>query len=160
MDRTALGTGLLPSVLDRLTDADSEGTAAVRGYTAAEMMEAIRRDLEDLFNTHQSDPQVPEAFAEVRRSVAAFGLPDLPTLSERTGGRPEEMRGVIHDVVVRFEPRLKDVRVVLAEAEPRENRRVRFHIEARLNVEPSPEVAFETVLELVTGHASIRSGEG
>ena len=33
---------------------------------------------------------------------------------------------------------------------------MRFHIQARLNVDPSPEVGFETVLELTTGHASVK----
>jgi predicted component of type VI protein secretion system len=34
--------------------------------------------------------------------------------------------------------------------------RVLFHIDAELRVNPAPAVAFETVLELTTGHASIR----
>jgi hypothetical protein len=37
---------------------------------------------------------------------------------------------------------------------------VRFHIDARLNVDPAPEVSFETVVELITGHASIKTSEG
>jgi type VI secretion system protein ImpF len=150
----------MPSVLDRLTDPESQGTSWQRGYSPQQMMEAVRRDLEDLFNTHQADADVPEAYEEVRRSIATFGLPDLPSVTARTGGRPEEIRRLIADVVARFEPRLRDVRVVLSESESKDGRRVRFHIEARLNVEPSPEVAFETVLELATGQASIRSGGG
>ncbi len=38
-------------------------------------------------------------------------------------------------------------------------RRVRFHIEARLAVDPCPEVAFDTVLELTTGRATIATAE-
>ena len=37
---------------------------------------------------------------------------------------------------------------------------VKFHIDARLRVEPSPEVGFETTLELTTGHASIKASKG
>ena len=35
-------------------------------------------------------------------------------------------------------------------------RRVRFRIDARLCVDPAPEVAFDTVLELMTGHYSVK----
>jgi predicted component of type VI protein secretion system len=44
--------------------------------------------------------------------------------------------------------------------EKNHERTVRFHINARLTVDPAPEVAFETVLELMTGHTSVqRSGD-
>jgi predicted component of type VI protein secretion system len=49
--------------------------------------------------------------------------------------------------------------VILLGTGEKEERRVRFHIEAGLNVDPSPEVAFETVLELATGQTSIRTDE-
>ena len=32
---------------------------------------------------------------------------------------------------------------------------IRFRIEAELNVDPAPEVGFETVLELTTGRATV-----
>ena len=35
-------------------------------------------------------------------------------------------------------------------------RTVRFHIDARLCLDPAPEVAFDTILELTTGHYAVR----
>ena len=39
------------------------------------------------------------------------------------------------------------------------DRSVRFRIEARLSVDPAPEVAFDTVLELTTGHYSVNPSQ-
>jgi predicted component of type VI protein secretion system len=36
---------------------------------------------------------------------------------------------------------------------------VYFHIEAKLRMEPSPPVAFETILELAQGRHIVRQGE-
>src|SRR5205085_2465499 len=46
--------GLMPSVLDRLVDPASAGTEGQRGYTLNQMMEAVRKDLEELLNTRQT----------------------------------------------------------------------------------------------------------
>ena len=45
--------GLMPSVLDRLIDAESAGTPTRQGYTLSQMEDAVRRDLEDLLNTRR-----------------------------------------------------------------------------------------------------------
>jgi type VI secretion system protein ImpF len=158
MARVNVNPGLMPSLLDRMIDPESEGTAWQRGYSPRQMMEAVRRDLEDLFNTHQSELDIPEGYEEVRKSIVAYGLPDLPSIYAVAAERRQDIRQLIADVIARFEPRLRDVRVIMVESKEVE-RRVRFHIEARLNVEPSPEVAFETILELTTGQASILPGE-
>src|SRR4051812_22688002 len=116
MARPASTPGLTPSVLDRLVDPESMGTTWQRGYSPQQMMEAVRRELEDLFNSHQSDGDIAEHFNELRESILAYGLPDLPSVAARSRGRPQEMRRIVSDVIARFEPRLRDVRVVLDEA--------------------------------------------
>jgi type VI secretion system protein ImpF len=158
MARAAANQGLTPSVLDRLIDPDSLGTSWMRGYSPQQMMEVVRRDLEDMFNSHQSDTDVPETYTELRNSIEAFGLPDLPSLVTRTSGHSEAIRRAIAEVIARFEPRLRDVVVTLHGSGAKDSLRARFHIEARLNVDPSPEVTFETVVELTTGHTQIRAG--
>jgi type VI secretion system protein ImpF len=158
MARLTANQGLIPSLLDRLIDPDSDGTSWQRGYTPRQMMEAVRRDLEELFNTHESTANVPESYTELLSSVFAYGLPDLPSLYNSSINRRQDIPSVIASVVERFEPRLRDVRVVMVDAGATGDRKVRFHIEAGLNVDPSPEVAFETILELATGQASIRAG--
>ena len=49
----------MPSVLDRLIDPDSDGTAWQRGYGVEQMIDAVRRDLEDLLNTHRIVADIP-----------------------------------------------------------------------------------------------------
>ncbi len=149
----------MPSLIDRLTDPDAGGSGTVRGYGHAQMMDSVRVDLEALFNTHDPSHSIPVEYVEVRSSIVAFGLPDLPSLSLAAEFRPQDIAHLIEEVIARYEPRLRDVRVMIVDPgdAPREHR-IRFHIEARLNVDPSPEVEFETILELSTGQATIRPG--
>lgn len=153
--REAIPDRLLPSILDRLLGGDSD----LDGYGLDEMYASVRRDLEDLLNTHAPPIEVPEGCDLLRRSVATYGLPDMASLlvaSERDG---VALSRVLEDILARFEPRLRDVRV-LREAEPDDAKlfRMRFQIEARLAVEPYPSVAFQTVLEIASGRTSVTGG--
>jgi type VI secretion system protein ImpF len=150
---------LMPSLIDRLADPDLSGPGMLADFDVTRMMDSVRRDLEDLFNSHDPIGPVPAEYREVRSSILSYGLPDLPSLTSSTGFRKEAVGRVIEEVIARHEPRLRDVRVVMAEpGGDLVRHRIRFHIEARLNVDPSPEVEFETILELSTGQASIRPG--
>lgn len=149
--------GLLPSILDRLIDPDSEGTSFRHGYSIDQIVDAIRRDLEELLNAHPPYLEIPEDWPELRKSLLTFGLPDLVSATIQTPGDKEELGRTVEEIVQRFEPRLRNVRAVLAEGGPGNERDVRFHIEAELNVDPAPTITFETVLELTTGQAKIES---
>src|SRR5262245_50855738 len=46
--------GVTPSILDRLIDPESAGTEWRHGYGIDQLLEVVRRDLEDLLNTRQS----------------------------------------------------------------------------------------------------------
>jgi type VI secretion system protein ImpF len=150
---------LMPSVLDRLIDPESGGTAWRRGYGVAQIVDVVRRDLEDLLNTRQSHQHLPPEYTQVHNSLVAFGLPDLAALEAHTPQQRQEIGSVIERIIARFEPRLRNVRARMIDA-GQKDRKVRFHIDARLNVDPAPEVSFETVVELITGHASIKTSEG
>jgi type VI secretion system protein ImpF len=151
--------GLMPSLLDRLTDPGSGGTGWRRGYGLEQMVEAVQRDLEDLLNTRQSGAGPPEEFAEVRNSVLAYGFPDLSSLNAITPQQRDAIGRLLEDVIARFEPRLRDVRATVIEAGDGKRPTASFRVEARLCVEPAPEVAFETVLELTTGHCSVKPSQ-
>ena len=161
---TPLAQGLMPSLLDRIIDPDSLGADATRGYTVAQMRDAVRRDLEDLFNTHTPGVNIPAEYREVHSSVATYGLPDIAWVSSVKGFQGRDLAAIIEQAIHLHEPRLRDVQVVvITEGDKRDgpaDKRVHLHIEARLNVDPSPEVEFETVLELTTGQASIREELG
>lgn len=149
--------GLMPSLLDRLIDPESGGTAWRRGYGIEQMMDSVRRDLEELMNTRQSNTGMSEEFVETKRSVIAYGLPDLTSLDASTPQQREDIGRVIETVVAMFEPRLKDIRASMIDSgEKSKDRRVRFHIDAKLRVDPAPEVAFDTILELTSGHTDVK----
>jgi type VI secretion system protein ImpF len=159
MARPDLPPALMPSVLDRLIDPESGGTARRRGYSAEQVVDAVRRDLEDLLNTRRTFSVPAGDYPEVANSVVAYGLPDLASLNAYTPQQREAIGRVIEGAITQFEPRLRDVRATLKDPGADTQRTVRFHVDARLAMEPAPEVAFETILELTTGHASIRPSE-
>jgi type VI secretion system protein ImpF len=142
---------LLPSLLDRLIDPESAGTAAKPGYTVEQMFLVVRRDLEDLLNTRQGHHDFPPEYKEVTTSVQAFGVPDLVSFNALTTGQRQEIGVVVEAMIARFEPRLRDVQVTLVEGRESGEYRLRFHVNAKLALDPAPEVAFDTILELSTG---------
>jgi type VI secretion system protein ImpF len=149
--------GLMPSLIDRLIDPDSGGTAARQGYGVNQMTEAVRRDLTDLLNTRQSDQGVPSEYRELLQSIFGFGLPDLTSLNGSTPKERDEISTAIETIISRYEPRLKDVRATVLDPKDSLERTVRFRVDARLCLDPAPEVAFDTVLELTTGHYDVKS---
>ena len=151
--------GLQPSILDRLIDPESAGTSILIGYDERKMLNAVRRDLEELLNTRQTHVGLPEAYAQIHRSIVAYGLPDLLTMEAITSKHRETIADRIRKIIEQFEPRLKDVRVSYVPGENKTERSIRFKVDARLCVDPSPDVAFDTVLELSSGQYAIKPNE-
>jgi type VI secretion system protein ImpF len=151
--------GLMPSLLDRLIDPEAVMSPDRQGYSVAQMIAAVHRDLEDLLNTRQTAAGLPADFAEVRRSVVAYGMPDLTGLPAVTPDQRAEIGRVLEALIQRHEPRLRDVKATLLDPGQQVQRTVKFRVEARLNVEPAPEVAFDTILELTTGHSTVSRPE-
>ena len=157
MSRAQSQQGLTPSIIDRLIDPESGGTAWRRGYGVEQMVDAVRPDLEELLNTRQSHQGLSEEYVEVNRSIVAYGLPDLISLNAVTPQQREEIGRVLEAIIGLFEPRLKEVRVHLVDPGDGKQRTVKFRVDAKLCVDPAPEVAFNTILELATGHYSVTS---
>ncbi len=147
---------LLPSFLDRLLDPESMG-GRVAGYDHRQMMDAVRADLEELLNAHQSYPDIPTAYTEVRRSILTFGLPELSGYDCSSLQQRGDLARTIQGLVVRFEPRLRNVRVTVHGERGKGGLVMQFRIDAELNVDPAPEVGFETILELTTGRMTVTS---
>jgi type VI secretion system protein ImpF len=144
--------GLQPSLLDRLIDPESLGTAIMTGYTVEKMYAAVLRDLEDLLNTAHTAHTIAPEFPETLDSVAAFGLPDLTSIEAISPDQRATIGKAIKKAIERFEPRLKQVKVTLLNADKAELMgSVKFRIDARLTVDPAPEVAFDTILEMGSG---------
>ncbi len=156
MARPDPNQGLMPSVLDRLIDPDSSGTAWRRGYGVEQMTAVVLRDLDDLLNTRQSFDEVAAGYRELYRSVFSYGLPELTSLDSVTPQQREQIGRVIEAVIALHEPRLRDIRATLVDPGEGKDRTVRFRIDARLRLDPAPDVAFDTVLELTTGHYTVQ----
>lgn len=151
--------GLMPSVLDRLLDPESGGTAANHGYRVDQMFAVVQRDLEDLLNTRQTHMDLPREYVELHHSVFSFGVPDLTSLNAVDIEDRENIARLIETIIGKHEPRLRDVKVRLVQVEGQHlDRKVRYHVEAKLNLDPAPEVAFDTILELSTGQYAIQAG--
>ena len=150
-----------PSLLDRLTDTDPRSSADPR-VTYAESVRrfkaSIQRELEWLLNTRRIPVPVPaDWFEQLPRSVYYYGIPDITSLARDSA----DSRGILlHDVeqaIAAFEPRLTDVRIAVVETEGEQFRReLRFHIEATLRMDPTPEqIIFDTVLNFASGEYDV-----
>ena len=145
---------LLPSFLDRLLDPESMG-GRLAGYDHRQMMDAVRGDLEDLLNARLTAQDLPPEFEETALSVVTFGLPDLCGYDVSGHAARTDLVRVVSNAIERFEPRLRRIRVSIMDDKTKGGLSVRFRVEAELNVDPAPEVGFETVLELSTGRATV-----
>lgn len=143
--------GLLPSIIDRLIDPESAGTAILTGYTVEKMYQAVRRDLEDLLNSVHTANDIPPGMNEVRDSIVGYGLPDLTSVESISTDQRATIGRTIQKAVERFEPRLRRVRVTLLKQADELRLSLKFRIDARLAVDPAPDVAFDTILEVGTG---------
>jgi len=145
--------GLAPSILDRLIDPESAGTAIMTGYSSEKMYRAVLRDLEDLLNTRRTAGKLPADLDEVADSIVAYGLPDISSAEAGSTSARQDIATAIRAVIERFEPRLQDVTVVLLNPEDDiVKQSVKFRVDARLAVDPYPDIAFDTILEMGTGH--------
>ena len=154
-----LPPALMPSLMDRLLDPNSMGTQAQPGYTLTQILDSVRDDLEELLNTRRSYQVMEKQFPELARSVATYGLADLTSIGGSTPGKQDEIGRMIEKAIGLHEPRLRNVRARVVRSRA-VDLRVRFHIDAELRVDPAPAVAFETVVELTTGHVAISEGAG
>jgi type VI secretion system protein ImpF len=149
--------GIMPSMLDRLIDPESAGTAWRHGYGEEQVVSAVLRDLEDLLNTRPAYEGPAEEFPEVQKSIVAFGLPDLGMFTINSPEQRALLGQALENAITRFEPRLCEVRATLLDSGKSKDRHVRFRIDAKLNMYPSPEVTFETVGDLLTGRYTVQA---
>jgi type VI secretion system protein ImpF len=105
----ALRHRLQPSLLERLTDEapeQREEARETRGISDAQLRESVRRDLAALFNTTHIEASLDlREFAEVRRSILNYGIPDLAGRSLSSIDL-EQLTQVLQRTIEVYEPRL------------------------------------------------------
>jgi type VI secretion system protein ImpF len=138
------------------------------------LREAVRRDIEVLFNTERFEsnlmlsdrefamaPDSPpslEGLEEVRRSVVNFGVPSFSGRSSRDFDR-DRLAREIKEILGMFEPRLKrsSINVVV---KTDEKTGLRIDIDALLIMSPAPErLRLRTMIDLDNGRAITLSEE-
>jgi type VI secretion system protein ImpF len=141
------GSKTRASILDRLIDSEPEVSTepvqsrftSIRQFTAQ-----VRRDIENLLNTKNYAWLTECESPELRNSLYFYGLPDFTAQNPGSLLATDRLRQEVEKAIARFEPRLKNVRVV-AEAGEKEEKTVGFRITGLLMVEPAPEpVSFDT----------------
>lgn len=154
MARSTTETLVTQSVLDRLIEV--EDWPSTRSQSTRFFRDALKRDLEWLLNTRQ--PPLPELanWPAAKASVINYGLPDISALGLSSAADHRALRIAIETCLRNYEPRLTDVRVTLQGSDT-VDRRLRFHIEGNMKLDPSPEeIAFDTVLELSSGEYKVK----
>jgi type VI secretion system protein ImpF len=152
--RSTTETLVTQSILDRLTEVEEWPTT--RSQSTRFFRDGLKRDLEWLLNTRQPPlPQIAQKPA-VKASVINYGLPDISALGFASTADQRSLRIAIETCLRNYEPRLMDIRVTL-ESSDTTDRRLRFHIEGNMKLDPAPEeIAFDTVLELTSGEYKVK----
>lgn len=146
---------LVTSILDRLIDPAGGASQSRTGATLTQILADVRRDLEDLLNTRQPPLSIPPEFPETARSARGYGFPDVSSLSNNSS---DEICQMIEEAIRSHEPRLRDVKANAVPIREEEPQRARFTIDAKLDLSPSPAVAFATVMDLATGYSTVKTG--
>lgn len=132
---------LVPSLLDRLMSGDASGTRAGAGqrrYTVNQLKSALRRDLEDLLNSHQRAAAAPPDLAALGRSIFDYGIPDLTDVELSSAAQVEAFRARLESAILQFDPRFRRVDVQVEKADPLDHT-LRFRIDAVVFVHPAEE---------------------
>lgn len=145
-------------LFDRLVDEDLSVRREVRPRRTLDrrgLMESVRRELEQLFNTRCPVPA--HQLGGRRRSVIDYGIPDVSQFSARNRDDRERLARLLCDAVEAFEPRLTGVNVIV-EPVAGDDLALSGRIEAALVIEEVAEpVSFATVLQLGEGRVEVHA---
>jgi type VI secretion system protein ImpF len=163
MAHWSLKEQLQPSLLDRLTDNNSENKqepASKQVIGESQFKEAVIRDLGWLMNAVALEVcEDLEGFPEVENSVLNYGMPDL---TGRTSSNLDvkELEKQLRKSILRFEPRIlsKSLRVrVRTNFASMSHNSLNFDINGSVFGQPAPfQVILRSQLDLESGEFNIR----
>jgi type VI secretion system protein ImpF len=162
---------VVASVLDRLLDdggGDAQGAGRGPGTPAARALPAraqsvqalaaaVRRDLEALLNARRPWASLPDRYATLRGSILGYGLPDFAAGAFNALTQREALCREIAATIRRFEPRMTELHVSLAEPDSIEPV-LRIRIKAVLHAEGADTpIGFETFVDATTTDMLVRT---
>lgn len=140
------------SLLDRLIDADpnnSRESVQYRLLNVRQVKASVVRDLENLLNCRRNISLLPEGLRQLADSVATYGLKDFTAENTSSQDVRQTIRKDVERAVARFEPRLRNVKVIVETGSQKE-RNLNFRISAMLVVDPIREpVTFNTYFDSI-----------
>ncbi|MEK9714134.1 MAG: type VI secretion system baseplate subunit TssE [Thalassolituus sp.] len=141
---------LIPPLFDRFLEQNKSTDFRQSHQIVRTLRESIRRDLENLFNTRYCCVSPPEGYSHLDDSVLNYGLPDLSTINMTSYNSRTDFCRRIEKAVLKFEPRIRSVKVKTDAVLDNEDPTIRFRVEASLNVNPLQElIIFESALNPV-----------
>ncbi len=147
------------SLLDRLTDAepDQAHDRPVRpAETVARLRRSVHRDVEALLNARRPWRSVPDSLPALRLSPLGYGLPDFTAGAFNDRRQRELLRAEVESTIRRFEPRLTQVQVQLADDGNLLRTTLHLRIDAMLRMHPTPEpIVFDTMLDTTTADVTL-----
>jgi type VI secretion system protein ImpF len=147
------------SLFDRLLQGDSIETDRNADRAMRELRDAVRRDLEILFNTRPCYLSIAPELEELRLSLLSFGIQDLQTQQLVTQQQQEQFRLKLEALIRKFEPRFRDVSVDLLSRTDTLDRTLRFRVQAMLHVDAASEpVVYDTLIDPVSGGLTLVGG--
>ncbi|MFT5732023.1 MAG: type VI secretion system protein ImpF [Planctomycetota bacterium] len=115
------------------------------------VVDGLKRDLLDLLNTRERCRSWPSQLSELRKSVFAYGIPDVSGAHLATESDRNAFLNSLGPLIRRCDERFKSVSIVANESADSADRVLRFRIEAVVRVETGAEsLAFDFKLEPVT----------
>ncbi len=142
------------SILDRLIDLEpklSKEPVQYRLSSFREIKAFVVRDLENLLNSRRSILEIPSAYKALNQSVASYGLKDFTADNPNSTAVMKKIRRDVERTILRFEPRLKRVKVRLETGE-NAKRSLSFRISGLLVLDPLKEpVTFDTYFDSSRG---------
>jgi type VI secretion system protein ImpF len=140
---------ITPSFMDKLlgADADASPRGAAMRMDLEQAKESVARDIETLLNARPTlDASAAARFPQVARSLLAFGLTDIASLSIASDRDRLRISEAIRRALADHERRLSQVEVAVV-AVAAVGAGLRFSIRAQLRLTPASEpVAFDAVL--------------
>lgn len=149
------------SLLDRLLDVrpdQARDRVPSAAETVAQMRASVHRDVECLLNARR--PWRLASWPELRTSPLGYGIPDFTAGAFNDGREREALRAEIEDAIRRFEPRLAQVDVQVAEIASPLRATLMLRINALLLMEPLPEaISFDTLVDTTTANVTLRPAQ-